>query len=184
MKDEDVSLAVANEFLILGSQDEQLLTPMQLIKLCYIAHGWYLAFTSKELITEPIEVWKHGPVIPSIYHAFKTYGDNSIVTTAKFLPEPSSDYQDLDLDFEELLLPDWETDKKKVIRWVWKHYRKYDGYQLSQLTHKEDSPWFQARQQMLKKNSDNWQKHYEIPTILIKDYYTKLKESSLEPVRI
>lgn len=35
------SVAVANEFIGLGKQDNKHFTPMQLLKLTYIAHGWH-----------------------------------------------------------------------------------------------------------------------------------------------
>ena len=45
------------------------LTPLQVIKLAYIAHGFTLALLGRSLVPEPIEAWRYGPVIPSIYTA-------------------------------------------------------------------------------------------------------------------
>src|SRR5437660_9090573 len=69
---------VANEFLRLAEEDDRALTPLQIIKLVYIAHGWMLALYQRPLITDRIEAWKYGPVIPQLYQDMKVYGAGSI----------------------------------------------------------------------------------------------------------
>jgi uncharacterized phage-associated protein len=59
--------AIANYFIARAAADGKRLTPLQLIKLVYIAHGWYLGLTGEPLINEPPEAWQYGPVIPSLY---------------------------------------------------------------------------------------------------------------------
>ena len=54
------------------------LTPLQVIKLAYISHGYALAIHDKPLINEAVEAWRFGPVIPSIYHKAKRYGGDQI----------------------------------------------------------------------------------------------------------
>ena len=61
--------AVANFFL--SKSDE--ITQMQLHKLLYYAHGWYLAVVGKPLLNEMIGAWKHGPVVPSLYYDLKKF---------------------------------------------------------------------------------------------------------------
>jgi uncharacterized phage-associated protein len=70
--------AVANEFLRLAEEDGRALTPLQIIKLVYIAHGWMLALYQRPLITDCVEAWKYGPVIPQLYHDVNRYGAGSI----------------------------------------------------------------------------------------------------------
>ena len=71
--------AIANYFL-----DKSIdLTPMKIIKLVYIAHGWHLAITDKPLIEDYVQAWEFGPVIPDLYHEFKKYGNTPIKTYAK-----------------------------------------------------------------------------------------------------
>ncbi|WP_366513810.1 type II toxin-antitoxin system antitoxin SocA domain-containing protein [Planktotalea sp.] len=55
---------------------------MKLQKLVYIAYGWHLALSGKKLFTEEIEAWKHGPVVPSLYHEFKHLRENPITSFA------------------------------------------------------------------------------------------------------
>jgi uncharacterized phage-associated protein len=47
---------------------------MKLQKLVYYAYGWWLLYHSEPIMTEPPEVWRHGPVFSSMYHALKHHG--------------------------------------------------------------------------------------------------------------
>src|SRR5271154_4906780 len=69
---------IATEFIQLANADGKKLTPMQLQKLVYFAYGWYLAITGERLIDERVEAWQWGPVIPSLYSAFREYGSDPI----------------------------------------------------------------------------------------------------------
>ena len=69
---------VAEYFLNLARADDKTLSPMQVLKLVYIAHGWNLGLNAQPLVNEDIEAWQYGPVIPSLYHKYKQYGSNPI----------------------------------------------------------------------------------------------------------
>ncbi len=73
--------AVANFFL--SKSDE--ITQMQLHKLLYYAHGWYLAVVGKPLLNEMIGAWKHGPVVPSLYYDLKKFGARPVDRLAKVI---------------------------------------------------------------------------------------------------
>ncbi len=53
----------------------------------------------------------------------------------------------------------------KVIRAVWNSYGDYSGIELSAMTHKEGTPWYQ----MYERGKRN-----EIPNKTIQDYYRQL----------
>jgi uncharacterized phage-associated protein len=120
--------AVANEFIRLAREDGRALTPLQIIKLVYIAHGWMLALHQRPLITDRIEAWKYGPVIPSLYHDLKHYGGGSV-------REPLSSFLHI------RSLPDLNEDDRDVICQVYNAYGKQTGIQLSALTHRRGTPW-------------------------------------------
>lgn len=121
------SLLVANEFLRLAAGEGKALTPLQLMKLVYIAHGWMLALYQKPLVSDDIEAWRYGPVIPDLYHAMKQYGAGS-VTRPLILPQVSSDRE---LDYLE----------QDLIKQVYRLYGHLNGIQLSGLTHQAGTPW-------------------------------------------
>jgi len=119
---------IANFFIRKGIEENNHLNPMQVIKMTYIAHGWYLAFTDKPLINELVEAWKFGPVIYSLYHILKRYYDNPITQEIK-----------VDIPSYEAFKQDSET--QRFLGSIWDKYKKYSGYQLSILTHAQNTPW-------------------------------------------
>lgn len=130
---------VANYFLWRAWEEDAKITPMKLLKLVYIAYGWNLVINRQRLFEEKIEAWRHGPVIPSLYHEYKNYGKNPI-------PKGNYDSQyDYDKLSGELKLNDIPIieDKEitKVLSSVWKNYGQRDGVYLSKITHSPSSPW-------------------------------------------
>ena len=55
-------------------------TPMHVLKLVYISHGWTLGLYGRSLINEPAEAWRYGPVVPSVYHRYKSFRGDPITT--------------------------------------------------------------------------------------------------------
>lgn len=117
--------AVANEFIRLAAVAGKSLTPLQLIKLTYIAHGWMLALYQRPLIADRIEAWKYGPVIPDLYRALRNYGSGNVTDP---IQEPS---RSAPLDAEE----------RDLVRQVYERYGNKNGIQLSRLTHQPGTPW-------------------------------------------
>jgi len=119
---------IANRFIELAEESRNPLTTMQLLKLVYIAHGWMLGIYSRPLISDRIEAWKYGPVIPELYHELKSYRDQFVTKkiTCKNI--------DVDLDEQE----------KLVVSEIYNIYGKYSGIELSSLTHKKGTPWQKA----------------------------------------
>lgn len=145
---------IAEYFLSRYSENGNI-TPMKLIKLVYIAHGWYLGITEKALIDENPEAWKYGPVIPSLYHQFKSFGNSAIRSENK-----------------SFSLGDKETED--FLDRIWKVYGNFDGVQLSAKTHQENSPWSLVWNSI--KNNDYFS--LQIPENFIKEHYKKLLESN------
>ena len=150
-------LSIANFFI---KKSNFTATSLQLIKLSYIAHGYTLALTDKKLFDETIEAWKHGPVIPSIYHTFKHYGKNKVAEVSyeydfddnlEFGPtEPKIDIEKNDLAHQ-------------ILDAVWEGYSRYNGFELVDLTHQDGTPWSTSYQPGVL--------HKTIEAETIKDYY-------------
>jgi uncharacterized phage-associated protein len=115
---------VANRFLELASEHGDTLTPMQILKLVYIGHGWMLGMYGVPLIVDDVQAWKFGPVIPRLYNAVKDFRDNPVRG-----PLPVRDCP---------LLIDIETD---LISQVYDQYGSMTGPSLSRLTHQAGTPW-------------------------------------------
>lgn len=122
------ALVIAKWFIDKGSEDGVAITPMKLIKLVYIAHGWYLGLFGKKLIDEHIQAWKYGPVIKSIYREYKSFGSSPIRFYSTNTPVNSK------IDDEDV----------KFLEAVWVKYSRFDGAYLSALTHMKGTPWDMA----------------------------------------
>ena len=142
---------VANRFLELAREKGMSLTPLQLMKLVYIAHGWMLGLQRRPLITNKIEAWKFGPVIPDLYREVRNYGAAPI--TAPIRPWHA----------ENQPIDPIEDD---MIRQTFNVYGHLDGLNLSALTHQIGTPWANTWR------ADSWAA--EIPNHLIEDHYRQL----------
>ena len=114
-------LVVAHHFLWL--RRETTTTPTHIHKLVYLAHGWMLAIHGRPLIDEPAEVWRNGPVIPRLYHRFKSFAEQAIV----IVPRDSTDFLD--------------PQQAQLVREVNVAYQKFEPWALSTVTQEKDTPW-------------------------------------------
>jgi|SRR5579872_5818346 len=146
------SVEVANYFVRKSISEGKPITPMKLVKLCYIAHGWHLGLFDNELIDEFVQAWQYGPVIESVYHDFKKYGKDNIMEVA-----PSF------FDGSELIA----TGTAVFLDEIWDLYKQYSAVQLSAMTHQPGTPWWTAWYDMGGKR----QQHAIIPNDIIKSFY-------------
>jgi uncharacterized phage-associated protein len=114
---------VAQYFLSLVNEDEgDLMSNHKLQKLLYYAQGFHLAVFDKPLFSDNIEAWTYGPVVPSVYHAYKHLGSQAI---------PRPDHIDLTTFDEETI---------GLLDEVFSVYGQYSAFALRDLTHIEP-PW-------------------------------------------
>ena len=113
------------------------MTQMKLIKLVYIAYGWYLVLNKdnerKKLFEENIEAWRYGPVIPSIYHEFKHFGENPIKKGCYMTVldnAPIVRYEDAGV--------------LRILNAEWEQYKDKNGTDLSNITHEPNGAWYKA----------------------------------------
>ena len=140
---------VANYFIALAKDSNVSLSNMQLQKLVYIAFGYYAAILNEPLFEDEIQAWNYGPVIPNLYHLLKKYGAGEV-----------TDFVDASTTITA------DDPASKIIEGVWNTYIKYDGIQLSKLTHEEGTPWSNVW------NKD--QRNATIPLAVIRQHYEHL----------
>lgn len=145
------SRTVANRFLALARERGQTLTPMQLLKLVYIAHGWMLGLAKRPLIRDDIQAWQYGPVIPRLYNAVRQYRSSPV---SESLPQPVGDQLDEKEDH--------------MVKEVDRIYGQLSGSELSKLTHAPDTPWYTTYK--------TGQFGIPIPDDMIQDHYKKLSQ--------
>ncbi|MGB3515575.1 MAG: type II toxin-antitoxin system antitoxin SocA domain-containing protein [Elainellaceae cyanobacterium] len=117
---------IADYFISIANETGSFISNLKLQKLVYYAQAWHIALYDSPLFEEDFEAWVHGPVIPSLYKEYKSFGWQPIFKDAA--PELSNDVcQFLDEVAEE--------------------YFACDAYELEQMTHAED-PWNWARRDL------------------------------------
>jgi len=155
---------IANFFLNKARQEEDTLTQLKLLKLVYLGYGWTAALLEKKLFDEPIEAWKHGPVVPSLYHEFKHFGSDPIEGASI----------SFDLDSGEITKPEIskeDSDLELVLSFVWDIYKRFSAWDLRGKTHEPGTPW-----------SDTYESGYtnkEIAFDLIRQHFTRKIEEYL-----
>ncbi len=143
------ALTVADDILKYSKQLRRELTPMQLMKLVYISHGWHLAIHDVDLFGDKIEAWKYGPVIPVLYRATKQYG-RSPIPLAKIADTP----------------PSITGAAGALIKDVVEKYSHMTGIALSNLTHAPGTPWSEVYRDGVM--------NLEIPDSVIQAHYKRL----------
>ena len=96
------------------------------------------------LVSNRIEAWQRGPVIPDVYHAFRSQGvhlDKPVKLSEAQLP-----------DFHERFLED-----------IYGIYGHLDAFTLSDMTHEDGGPWEKAskRRHYALMFDDEIREHYE-----------------------
>jgi uncharacterized phage-associated protein len=126
---------IANYFLSVA-EDENIkdVTPMKLTKLVYFSYAWYRAIFGKKLFEEKIEAWRYGPVVSSVYHEFKRFGNNQVTQYAV-----DSELETGEISYPVITKEDPEV--VQVVSAIWKIYKGYSGQRLSDITHEDKSPW-------------------------------------------
>lgn len=120
-------LDIAKKLIFKAQNDEpnggERLTNLKLQKLLYYQQGFHLAFFGKPLFAENVESWMYGPVVPTVYDEYSSYGSSA-------LPEVK----------EAIALTDEE---EELFNEVYDAYREFSAIGLMNRTHSE-RPWIDA----------------------------------------
>ena len=131
---------------------------IRLNKFVYLAFGIAYAYYNRILFKEPIQAWRLGPVIPSIYHEFKKYGYGKI-TESSYIHNPVKD---------KMTKPVVEKNDEQAIatlQVVKEEYSSMSTRELIDRIHDTGTPW----KQFYKEGKTN----IEIDIKTIKQYFKK-----------
>lgn len=143
---------VAGYIVGLKTHQRDSLTPLQLMKVVFLCHGWMLGRYGRPLVSDSFDTWRYGPVSPDLYAALKKFGSSVVTEVPGAKP--------IDPDQEE----------REVIDVVSAYYARFDGIRLSALTHAPGSPW-EAMNKTAGQNES-------IPNDLIENYYSSIARHS------
>lgn len=105
-------------------EEEARLSNLKLQKLLYYAQGHHIAANGYPLFTDTLCAWSHGPVVPAVYRAFKSFGSNDI----HLADDDPFAWTDVDEETTQFLIQVWQT------------YGVYAAWKLRNMTH-DESPW-------------------------------------------
>jgi len=122
------ALDVADFFIEHEKNSDDPMTNMRVNKYVYLAQGYSLAKLGKPLFDDQIQAWDYGPVVPALYHLFKS-----------------------DVKAEPILSPVTELtsgvfsrEQIDILTQVMIDYGRYSTGQISSMTHERGSPWYRA----------------------------------------
>ena len=135
---------------ILGARCRTSTSPMHVIKLTYLCHGWMLGVHGRPLIADDVIAWQYGPVVLSVYEKYKRW---------RGLP--------IEVDVDERVCEDFFDDSQNgMIKAVVHAYRNHTAFDLSYITHEPDTPWDSVY-------AGGSGKGLVIPNCLIRKHYQK-----------
>lgn len=114
---------LASKAFVGDNKEREGITNLKLQKILYFAQAYYLAKLGKPLFSDPIEAWDYGPVVSSVYHAYKSKGSNPII-----LETDQSNISDED---------------KESISKIWDTFGGYSASKLVDIAHAHN-PWKEA----------------------------------------
>lgn len=106
-----------------GAETGEPISNQKIQKLCYYAQGFALARLGRPLFFEDIEHWQNGPVVPSLWRNYRTFGSSPI-------PIPH----------EPLPLNLYDAEISALLDGINRYYGKFSAWQLRNKTHNEP-PW-------------------------------------------
>lgn len=143
---------LANHIVTIRRSKRDTVTPLQLMKLVYLCHGWMLGKFGRPLVSDTFDAWRHGPVAPALYQATKKFGGGNV--------DEVEGSRGIAL----------EPDEADLVNTVTDFYAPYDGLRLSALTHAPGSPW----ETIWKLGMTN----ASIPNDVIENYYSTLAKKT------
>ena len=134
--------SIANEVLDLS--DGRKITQIEIQKIVYFVHGWYLAYRHEPLVGELFEPWKYGPVVRSLYDSFKRFGSDAITSKASVW---QTDTEGRIVESTPAVISNNAQEDsyvRSLTRSVWDKYGTLAPFKLVEVTHIPNGPWAEA----------------------------------------
>jgi uncharacterized phage-associated protein len=127
---------IANFVLDFAEERGVSVTNIDINKIVYFLHGWYLAKTDRPLVSAKIEAWDYGPVFRELYHEFKWHVNGAITSRAQRRSPISAKL--------ERCVPDIHGDDVEFIAPLIERYIRMSTFKLVELSHAGGGPWDQV----------------------------------------
>ncbi len=137
------AIAVANFFIDKAKKTATHLSNMHLQKMIFFAHAIYFKQTGKPLFSDPVLAWQHGPVVESLYHRLKCYGNSDITELISKL-EPCDEKRFFPCRLVTPTIPDDNSEVVSFLNQVWDKLSGIETWRLRSLSHAEDGAWYKT----------------------------------------
>lgn len=167
------STAIANEFIRRAYAHDRSITPMQVQKLVYFAHGMSLATLHRPLVADVFEAWRFGPVARPLYEALRQYGGTPI---QRLIERGDGSPFSAEPDEEPVVASaDLAPSQVRLIDRIDSRFGSLPAFRLSALTHEAGSPWANVYRDGAGQNNP-------IPNDALGDYFSRLTIPKAEHV--
>lgn len=116
-------------------------TNLKLQKLLYFVQAAFLEIYGFPCFKEDMQAWTLGPVIPSVYHEFKRYGNMDIPKIFEY-EGPGYDFSGVKTPYDDSVI---QQNHKKSINLIIELFKDYAASTMIKITH-EQNGWKNAYQ--------------------------------------
>lgn len=138
------------------------LTNLKLNKLVYFLHGVSLARDDRPLIRNRFECWTNGPVVASLYHRLKAYGDNPVLERVTYTNYSNG-------LVEAVPTTRVEAEMNHTLRKAAVYFAEKSAGWLVSTSHAEGGPWARAKLQ-----TADGERNVVISDIEIKEHFVNI----------
>jgi uncharacterized phage-associated protein len=162
------ALEAAKYIIAFSDSKGDKITNKKLQKLLYYLQSWSLAVFGDPLFEGEPQAWRHGPVYPTVYTAFRKFGADTISL--------KEEYERTTFDEDETMRVlamenNLKQDKLGLIEEVMTKYGTQSAFALEILSHRE-RPWLDAR-----KGLDDFEASENVITHqAMREYYSSLRK--------
>lgn len=148
------SMYIANYIISYCSDHELEINNLRLQKIMYFLQARFLVEKNVPLFNENLQKWKYGPVVPSVYHEYKSSGASQItkndISQIFRVPDVGEEPNFLNEYIIENFSLDMVSDRddQLLINDTIKNLSKYEPFKLVEITHSH-SIWNEDEEQIL-----------------------------------
>lgn len=134
------ALDVANYITTYALKNDIKIYHLHIQKILYYLEAAHLVQRRVSLLDEDIEMWRLGPVVPNVYHNYKTFGARPISNVPKELRIDNGSIRYVGFD-ENILTPEVKAFIERNIVGL----LNIDPFKLVEMTH-EHKPWAENKE--------------------------------------
>jgi uncharacterized phage-associated protein len=124
------SRAIARQLIASAEAKKIPVTNLKIQKLLYFSHGLSLVWKNEKLLEEDFQAWKYGPVLPSLYHDLKIFGQSPLKISSGFIRS-----------WPEIKIQEQKSKVEEIINLVLDQLGGHTGPQLVEISHNNQGPW-------------------------------------------